>query len=782
MKKSISDYIVIKKLIHEWLPIRALMMAFMTLGLTACVAAVLLAVGGSSFSSSIAAVAVLAFPTIGGDRFTQLIPIGPTPQAMVIEPNGQNLFIAENSSRSIARIDTSSYEISSRVSLDEWLDPLRFQDLVGSPISLAFNPIGDRLYVTTRVNYPKSSAVIIDEKPKGLVIFNPNTMEVESRIDTMGSPAILTFTPDGRKFYVANTEANVAVFNTASLEVSSVISVDNTPLAMAYSSIGTRLLVANTGNLRGDPTKEIPPNPGNTVSVIDTQRDILISSLTVGEGPSKILIKGIKAYVLNEVSESVSVIDLTHLNVIKEIPVGSSPKGAILIEKTGKLYISSFDDQKITVIDTEWDEINSLILLEDKSPTALAATRDGERLFALVPHENQVIAFDLTTDVPEPTYIEVGDEPVAITIQDSNNQGFALAEISNDITVFDTAKGSIKAIAALELQPFSIAFDSLRNFVYISNAVHNTISVMDQNFHAFENPIRVGPQPIEMIIDKTSQFGYSLNFGDCTISKIDLNARQQVQVFRNPGGLTLLKSIAVSESGSVLYVLGCSEEDCSLIAVDTKAGDALAKWKLFNNAVSDLAWDSLNKYLYILGTYKQAPFKTINTVDTDESSELTTLVSRLDESSGILSDLFIISDVDSVSLAITGDQIIVIGDVTNRQIYQINANNISDFKIINTGASDFVNLSQSGNHLFVSDAGVDYPYIDNLGLVVGASLSTGKVIFTNKFDNRASGLALHSSGHLLYAALTSQDMIAIMDASSGEIKHLISLPRVQYFN
>lgn len=118
---------------------------------------------------------------------------------MVIEPNGHNLYIAENNSISIAKVDTTTYEISNRLSLNDRLDSLRLPDQIGSPINLVFTPNGDRLYVTTRVQYPKSSTVIIDDNPKGLLILNPDTMQIESRIDTKGSPAVLTFTPDGQK-------------------------------------------------------------------------------------------------------------------------------------------------------------------------------------------------------------------------------------------------------------------------------------------------------------------------------------------------------------------------------------------------------------------------------------------------------------------------------------------------------------------------------------------------------------------------------------------------------
>src|SRR6056300_132935 len=63
------------------------------------------------------------------------------------------------------------------------------------------------------------------------------------------------------------------------------------------------------------------------------------------------------AYVTNEKSNSLSVIDLDDFSVIKEIPVGDRPRGFIFNHDQTLAYICASDSDRIQIFDVANDSI-----------------------------------------------------------------------------------------------------------------------------------------------------------------------------------------------------------------------------------------------------------------------------------------------------------------------------------------------------------------------------------------------------------------------------------------
>ncbi len=57
------------------------------------------------------------------------------------------------------------------------------------------------------------------------------------------------------------------------------------------------------------------------------------------------------AYITNQGSHDVSVIDLASQKVIATVPVGRSPAGVVAVSRTGRVFVSNPDSKTISVID-----------------------------------------------------------------------------------------------------------------------------------------------------------------------------------------------------------------------------------------------------------------------------------------------------------------------------------------------------------------------------------------------------------------------------------------------
>ena len=105
------------------------------------------------------------------------------------------------------------------------------------------------------------------------------------------------------------------------------------------------------------------------------------------------------AYVSNEKSNTVSVIDIDKLAVVKTIKVGQRPRG-IDLTKDGKfLLVAVGDDDTIQMIDTGTHEIVA-VLPSGPDPELFTQDPSGKLLYVANENDNTVTIIDLERRVP----------------------------------------------------------------------------------------------------------------------------------------------------------------------------------------------------------------------------------------------------------------------------------------------------------------------------------------------------------------------------------------------
>ena len=91
----------------------------------------------------------------------------------------------------------------------------------------------------------------------------------------------------------------------------------------------------------------------NSVSVIDTSTNSVIATIPAGSGPAGVAIAadGSRLYVTNEDSDNVTVINTVTNQVVATVSVGDAPARAV-VAPNGYLYVANFGSNTISVIDT----------------------------------------------------------------------------------------------------------------------------------------------------------------------------------------------------------------------------------------------------------------------------------------------------------------------------------------------------------------------------------------------------------------------------------------------
>jgi YVTN family beta-propeller protein len=227
----------------------------------------------------------------------------------------------------------------------------------------------------------------------------------------------LSFTPDGRRFFVSGGDDNeVLIFNYAAgratkagkiiLGSAEYHALDGRgriearrsgrgefafPAGLAVSPDGARLYVAE--------------NLTDKVAVVDLASQRAITKIAVGEYPYDCLISpdGQRVYVSNWGSRSISVIDPAGLNVVGTIQVGDHPNDLELTRDGKTLYVANANSNTVSVVNTaQAKEIEAIsTALHPKSPigstpNAVALSPDERTLYIANADNNNVAVVDVS--------------------------------------------------------------------------------------------------------------------------------------------------------------------------------------------------------------------------------------------------------------------------------------------------------------------------------------------------------------------------------------------------
>ncbi|HTP59310.1 MAG TPA: beta-propeller fold lactonase family protein [Spirochaetia bacterium] len=228
------------------------------------------------------------------DSVTASIQVGKSPHGLAITPDGKTVLVAVFGTSSVAFIDVASRTVLG-------------QAPAAQPHNIAVSPDGATAYVAEQ----KKGAFALD-------VLDIPTMSKKGTVPLDKMPRAIGVSPDGAKLYFTLAGADaVQVLDTATNRVVKQIPVGAAPHHPLFSPDGKFALVVSQG-------------PG-TLSRIDTASDSVQKIATVGKLPHWIALTGDgRAYVSNEESNDVSVVDLSTMKTTATVPVGNAPRKMVI--------------------------------------------------------------------------------------------------------------------------------------------------------------------------------------------------------------------------------------------------------------------------------------------------------------------------------------------------------------------------------------------------------------------------------------------------------------------
>jgi YVTN family beta-propeller protein len=284
------------------------------------------------------------------------------------------------------------------------------------------------------------------------------------------------------------------------------------------------------------------------------------------------------AFIPNQGDNTVSVIDLSDNSVIETINVGASPTGVAMDAKSGYVYVTNFDDDTISVLSVPFFGEITRISVGD-GPFGVAVSSNGEYIFVSNSQDGTVSVIEGTSVIET---ISVGDNPLGIVVTPDGENVYVANNGSNTITVISTEddEGNVEYTIEetidpddLELMagPYGMAIDPYGSYVYVTNNISNTVSIISCYTNELTDTIDVendglGEGPLGVALSPDSSYIYVANNLSNTVSVIsasnDNTVGTTVDVGAGPWG------IDVRNSGDFVYVVNSLDSTVSVISTE----------------------------------------------------------------------------------------------------------------------------------------------------------------------------------------------------------------------
>jgi YVTN family beta-propeller protein len=348
---------------------------------------------------------------------------------------------------------------------------------------------------------------------------------------------------------------------------------------LAVSSALGAVLAAGSGlSWAPDARADNPPMP--TVAAI----------IPVGAGPADLKFNraGTRAYVSNNGSSTLSVIDTSTKTVIATIPTAPSPR-SIAVNRAGtRVYVESEDanhDGTITVVNATTNTAEGTFKV-GRYPGSMATSKDDKTLY--VGHLFGMSSVDTTTNTVTAN-LDLPGVPRDLLINGAGTRLYATTVNGNagDVLVIDTSTNSLTATVPLAGTPGGMGLDPTGASLYVGGGVWNGFAVIDTAANTVARTVQysiLGPTNSSLALDPSGKHLYTWTGG------FDLQARHTFTSFQDvnpatgksnlPGNLAQLTQITgmagtvvTSPDGSALYALGTDYNTLTVIALPPAASD-----------------------------------------------------------------------------------------------------------------------------------------------------------------------------------------------------------------
>ncbi|MBX9926178.1 MAG: YncE family protein [Hyphomicrobiaceae bacterium] len=268
------------------------------------------------------------------------------------------------------------------------------------------------------------------------------------------------------------------------------------------------------------------------------------------------------AYITNQGSETLSIIDLDAWTVVAEVKITGRPAGIALSPDHRQAYVTAPEGRDVVVVDTatrmivgrlaagdgplgiavlpngrllvaDWYATHVAIIDPDTgatvtklpsgaSPSGVAASGDGQTVVSADRDSNQISITRLGAadgvGAPITDVVPVGTRPFGVTMNAPATRAYTANVGSNDVTVVDLTHSKVIASIPVGRRPYAIALSEKHGFS--TDQYGGTITVFDLETNAVVSTVEACDHPEGIAFDPGRRMMYVACWGDNVLLRL----------------------------------------------------------------------------------------------------------------------------------------------------------------------------------------------------------------------------------------------------------------------
>jgi len=287
----------------------------------------------------------------------------------------------------------------------------------------------------------------------------------------------------------------------------------------------------------------------NTLSVIDLDSLKVIKTIEVGERPRGIIFNKdySRLYICASDSDTVQVMDVATGKIIADLPSGDDPE-QFALHPSGRLYIANEDDNVVTVVDTITRKVVGQVDV-GVEPEGMAVSPDGKIVVNTSETTNMVHWIDAEThEILDNTLVD--QRPRHVEFNKDGSLLWASAEIGGTVSVIDSTTRveikkigfQVKGVHKDRIQPVGIKLSADGRYAFVALGPANHVAVVDAKSYEVVDYLLVGRRVWQMAFADGEKTLLTTNGVSGDVSVIDLTSmkvKKSIKVGRYPWGVVV---------------------------------------------------------------------------------------------------------------------------------------------------------------------------------------------------------------------------------------------------
>jgi YVTN family beta-propeller protein len=280
-----------------------------------------------------------------------------------------------------------------------------------------------------------------------------------------------------------------------------------------------------------------------TVGVIDTAEHKVVASWPAGGAPRGMSLSrdGRRLWVTDQAANALHEIDTRDGKTLRTIALGASPEGLSLSPDGTMLAAASELANAVVLVDARAGTVVATVPTQGKNPEHAVFSPDGRWLFASAEDASQVDIVDVSAR-RQVAQVEVGRRPRGIAFTPDGTRAYVACELDHTVYGIDVARREVVARVRAGEFANGLAMHPSGSELYVSNGRAANVSVIDLQRHEVIATMDVGQRPWNMALSVDGATLYVANGRSDTVSVLDTAARRKradIPVGSRPWGVVM---------------------------------------------------------------------------------------------------------------------------------------------------------------------------------------------------------------------------------------------------